>query len=73
MPLRKRAIFDSSLYGPPDIYEDSSSSTILPDINMSGFLGVLYQIQYLSLYSMEVIASLLFMLLLKYEYRYLII
>jgi hypothetical protein len=54
MPLRKRVIFDSTLYGPPDLYEEASSERILPDITMASNLGALYQIQYLSAYSIEV-------------------
>jgi hypothetical protein len=54
MPVTKRHLYDSQLYGPPDLYEESPPENLLEDIAMSQTLGALHQLRYLAMYSVEV-------------------
>lgn len=54
MPLTKRHLYDSYLYGPGDLYEESPQENILEDIAMSQKLGALHQIRFLAMFTVEV-------------------
>lgn len=54
MPVTKRYILDSHMYGSPDLYEESSRESLLQDMSMSGALGAIHQIRFLAMYTVEV-------------------
>ena len=54
MPITKRLLYDASLYGPADLYEESPQEHLLEDIAMSQTLGAIHQIRILAMFTVEV-------------------
>ena len=58
MPVHQRTVYGSQAYGSSELFESSSAGNVLADIRMSGVLGAVNQINFLSSYCFEVFDSL---------------
>ena len=58
MPVHQRTVYGSQAYGSSELFESSSAGNVLSDIRMSGVLGAVNQINFLSSYCFEVFDSL---------------
>jgi hypothetical protein len=59
MSLSKRIVYDASSLSHPNVYEDSTSETVLADCNMSRILGAFHQLVYITGYAAEVFDNLM--------------